>query len=54
MYKVVICKILLLTMLRLMRSDEGLSHILPNKEVFNVAPKDRAHIHKNIFTQGDK
>ena len=39
MYKVVICKILLLSVVRLMRSDEGLSHILPNKDVFKVAPK---------------
>ena len=39
MYKVVICIILLLTLVRQMRSDEGLSHILPNKDVFEVAPK---------------
>ena len=39
MYKVAICKILVLTMLRLIMSDEGLSHILQNKDVFNVAPK---------------
>ena len=40
MYKVVICKILLLSVVRLMRCDEGLSHILPNKDVFQVTPKN--------------
>ena len=39
MYKVVICIVLLLSVVRGIKSDEGLSHILPHEDVFKVAPK---------------
>ena len=39
MFKVFICGILLLIVLKQMKSDQGLSHILPNENVYEIAPK---------------
>ena len=39
MFKAFIFGILLLTVLKQMKSDEGLSHILPNENVYEIAPK---------------
>ena len=52
-HKSLICKILLVSVVRLKKSDEGLSHILPNKDVFEVTSKNwhmyiKTFLHKVI------